>query len=353
MSGGRQRPSRHSALSLGIAQRNYDDTKFQARACLRVGKLPNTSGIHTSHSGVATMSRRRSRTLAMIKGMSASQFIACARLNRPDPLTTAVEAGETTREVPANVAKRPLRFVTFNVHAESTEALVHGIQASRTLSSAALFLLQEMESSASEAENRTRQVARRLDMHFAYAPGYARWDGGSHGVAILSRFPLRDIEVIELPRYDVYFNSARRIALSATANTDGGALRVYSVHLDNRINTEARLHQLEPVLDRAERDTDAVIIGGDLNMSPFCWFAHVLPVVCAEQAAHLEAAVRQRGYATPAVGVGPTSKWLGMRLDAMFTRGVTPVDAGVDRSVRLSDHLPLWVDVRQDNFVSP
>ena len=288
----------------------------------------------------------------MIAGRAASQFIARARLNRPDPVTTVVELGTTTA-APANSPKRPLRLVTFNVHAESADALVLGIQSSRTMSSADLFLLQEMESSASEAENRARQIARRLDMHFAYAPAYARWDGGSHGVAVLSRFPLRDIEVIELPRYDVYFNSGRRIALGATADIDGGALRVYSVHLDNRINTSARVRQLAPVLERAEHDTDAVIIGGDLNTSPFCWLAHVLPVVCTRQAARLEAAVRQRGYATPAVGVGPTSKWLGMRLDALFTRGLTPVDAGVDRSVRLSDHLPLWVDIRRDNFVPP
>jgi endonuclease/exonuclease/phosphatase family metal-dependent hydrolase len=299
------------------------------------------------------MNSRWNRTLALIVGMTASQFIACARLNRPDPLTTRVEVGATTREARAGVASRPLRLVTLNVHAESADALVHGIQSSRIMSSADLFLLQEMESSGSEAENRTRQVARRLDMHFAYAPAYARWDGGSHGVAVLSRFPLRDIDVIELPRYDVYVNSGRRIALGATADTDGGALRIYSVHLDNRINISDRIRQLAPVLERAERDTDAVIIGGDLNTGPFCWLAHLLPVVCTGQAARVEAAVRQRGYATPTVGVGPTSKWFGMRLDAVFTRGLTPVNAGVDRSTRVSDHLPLWVDVRLDNFAAP
>jgi endonuclease/exonuclease/phosphatase family metal-dependent hydrolase len=288
----------------------------------------------------------------MIAGRAASQFIARARLNRPDPVTTVVELGTTTA-APANSPKRPLRLVTFNVHAESADAIVHGIHSSRSMSRADLLLLQEMESIASEKESRARQVARRLDMHFAYAPAYARWDGGSHGVAILSRFPLHDIEVIELPRYDVHFNSARRIALGATADTDGGAVRVYSVHLDNRINLSARLHQLDPVLERAERDTGAVIIGGDLNTTPFCWLAHVVPVVCGRQAARVEAAVRIRGYATPAVGVGPTSKWFGMRLDALFTRGLTPVDAAVDRSVQLSDHLPLWVDVEKDSFVSP
>jgi endonuclease/exonuclease/phosphatase family metal-dependent hydrolase len=241
--------------------------------------------------------------------------------------------------------------VTFNVHAKSADAIAHGIHSSQIMYGADLFLLQEIESIASEPESRARQVARRLDMHFAYAPAYARWDGGSHGVAILSRFPLRDIEVIELPRYDVHFNSGRRIALGATADTDGGAVRLYSVHLDNRINPSARLYQLTPVLERAEQDNGAVVIGGDLNTSPFCWLAHVVPVVCGRQAARLEAAVRLRGYATPAVDVGPTSKWLGMRLDALFTRGLTPVYAAVDRAVQLSDHLPLWVDFRKGSLV--
>lgn len=297
------------------------------------------------------MRHGRHRTLAVFAGVATSRLIACARLNRADPLTTAVEVGAPTRALPLNSSEQPLRVVTFNVHAKSADALVDGIQSS--LSGAELFLLQEIESSACEREIRLRQVARRLDMHFAYAPAYARWDGGSHGVGILSRFPLCDIEVIELPRYNVYFNSGCRIALGATAETDDGAVRVYSVHLDNRINTSDRLNQLAPVLERAAMDNGAVIIGGDLNTTPFCWLAHVLPMVCGRQAARVEAAVRLRGYATPTVDVGPTSKWLGMRLDALFIRGLTPVYAGVDRSVRVSDHLPLWIDVRKDGCVDP
>jgi len=125
------------------------------------------------------------------------------------------------------------------------------------------------------------------------------------------------------------------------------------MRLDKRINIKARLHQFRPVLKMAERDTGVVLIGGDFYMGPFHWLAHVLPVVCRKQSARLEAAVRGRGYATPTVGIGRTSKWFGLRLDAMFTRGVTPVAAVVDRSVRLSDHLPLWVDVRQGKLVSP
>jgi len=279
------------------------------------------------------------------------RLIARARLNRPDPVIADVEVGEPGATPPEESARPSLRIATFNVHAASAVALVRGIASARSVSAADVLLLQEMESSGSERESRVRQVARQLGMHYAYAPAYARYDGGSHGIAVLSRFPLRDVEVIELPRFEVYFNSARRIALGATVAVGGGALRVYSVHLDNRVNPSARLRQLAPVLERAERDTGAVIIGGDLNTTPFHWFANVIPVVWAGQAERLETAVRARGYATPAVGAGATSKWFGMRLDALFTRGLTPLEAVVDRSVRMSDHLPLWVDVRRDGLL--
>ncbi|MCG8419584.1 MAG: hypothetical protein MJE77_16760 [Proteobacteria bacterium] len=71
------------------------------------------------------------------------------------------------------------------------------------------------------------------------------------------------------------FNSARRVALGATVDIQGTAIRVYSVHLD--------------------------------------------------------------------------SQWLSMRLDAIYTRNLVVPDFGVARDVRLSDHLPLWADLRPDS----
>jgi len=256
-----------------------------------------------------------------------------------------VEAGTAASRLPG--ADTALRVATFNVHAEAPEALARAIRASRGIGDAHIILLQEVESIGAAAGSQARRLAALLELHFAYAPAYARWDGGSHGVAILSRLALRDLEVIELPRFDVGINSARRIALGATVITGSDVLRVYTVHLDNRINPEARLQQLAPLLARTDRDAGAVVVGGDFNTGPFRWLARTVPVVWAGQAARVDAAMRERGYATPAAALGATSRWFAMRLDALFTRGLTPIAAAVDRAVGLSDHLPVWVDVQR------
>jgi endonuclease/exonuclease/phosphatase family metal-dependent hydrolase len=181
-------------------------------------------------------------------------------------------------------------------------------------------------------------------MASAYAPGHVQ-DQGTEGVAILSRWPLAEVEVIELPYRGVVVNSARRIAVAATAMTADGPVRVYAVHLDNRITPAARVAQLAPVLEHSRGWPGPVVIGGDVNTSPFSWLGNLVPVPTGGQDDAVEDAVRRAGLSTPVADSGPTSQWLSMRLDGIYTRGVAVVDFGVDHSVRISDHLPLWADL--------
>jgi endonuclease/exonuclease/phosphatase family metal-dependent hydrolase len=264
----------------------------------------------------------------------------CAALNRPDPRDTAVR--HWNRAATAREPGHGILVVTYNVHMESAARIARALERP-DLRRADLVFLQEIESHDREGLSRAGQIAARLGMSYAYAPGYGLRSGGSHGVAILSRWPLEDLELIELPREPVLFNSARRVALGATAERPQGPLRVYSVHLDNRINPGARRRQLAPVLAAASSAELPVVIAGDMNTSPFCWLGHVLPVPCGRQDDRLEALVRSRGFDLPARGSGRTSQWLNMRLDAVYTRGLAARAVGVERSVRVSDHLPLWV----------
>ena len=112
-------------------------------------------------------------------------------------------------------------------------------------------------------------------------------------------------------------------------------------------------YKLAVIDDRADfanttRFPDAeTVIAGDMNTSPFVWLTGVIPVPAGVQDDRLEKFVRARGYATPVTDSGPTSQWLGMRLDALYTKGVE-VRA---QSVRASDHMPLWAEIvlaRQD-----
>jgi endonuclease/exonuclease/phosphatase family metal-dependent hydrolase len=267
---------------------------------------------------------------------------ACARLNRPDPRSTAVESGG--RATPAAAAGAGLRVLTYNVHGQTAGAIAAAVRGDPALARADLIFMQEVEEHPRAPVSRV--VARRLGMAWAYAPGYGLSDGGSHGVAILSRFPLRDLQVIPLPRHHVLVNSGRRAALGATVDTPSGPLRVYSVHLDNRINPADRVRQLEPVVDAAaHQPIERVIIAGDLNTSPFRWLAAIIPVPVGGQLGRVEGWVRAHGYTTPAHASGQTSQWLNMRLDAVYVRGLRGGSVGVEQDVRISDHFPLWVDL--------
>ena len=267
---------------------------------------------------------------------------ACARLNHPAPVDPSVITGT---QGPALTSKRSLRIATYNDHMESAEKLVSVIKGNANLREADLLLLQEIEAHESEGSTRAEQIAEALGMNFAYAPGYQLRSGGSHGVAVLSRLPLQDVQRIELPYYHVVVNSAPRVALAVTVTLDEQALRVFSVHLDNRINPHERLLQMQPVLRAAADFPGPVIVAGDLNTSPFCWAGNLVPIPCGWQDNAMELGAKGYGLQSPVAGVGATSKWLAMKLDAIYTRGLAPGASAVERGVRLSDHLPMWLDL--------
>ena len=264
--------------------------------------------------------------------------------NRPDPASTAVEVGRASR-VPEG--REQLRVVTFNVAMQGAAAIHDAIQRSPALRQADILFLQEVEAHPGETTSRAGQVARRLGFFHAYAPGFGLVGGGSHGVAILSRFRLSRIHAMELPRRDLRYNSRRRVALGATVHVGPRAARVYSVHLDLRMRSGDRSAQLAPVLRAASRDPAMpVIVAGDFNTTPFTWIGRVLPIPGGRHGSKLDAFARGLGFDGPVAGSGPTSPWLGMRLDGIYTRGVVVDTFAVDHAVRISDHLPLWADVR-------
>lgn len=261
----------------------------------------------------------------------------CAAINRPPPVDAALEVGAAAAAAAGDDGAPAI--ATYNVHMASAAAIARTVAGDPTLAGADVLMLQEIEDRGGGA----RQVAERLGMHYAFAPGYGTPGGGSHGVAILARRRLDDVEVIELPRENVVFNSARRVALGATVELGGRATRVYNVHLDNRINPDDRRAQLAPVL--ADADLHAGVptaIAGDFNTSPFCWIGRVVPVPCGMQTRAVDRLMRQHGFATPTTASGATSRYLGMRLDSVFVRDLA-VSAVEVADVWLSDHFPLVV----------
>jgi endonuclease/exonuclease/phosphatase family metal-dependent hydrolase len=268
---------------------------------------------------------------------------AAARSNRPPARDAALEV--RPRDDRATMAPARLRVVTYNVHGIDGAAIASALAAQSETAAAEVYLLQEVERRRGERTSRACVAAERMGLHCVYAPGHELGDGGDLGVAILSTTRLTELEIIELPYLSTVVNSGRRVALGATVRTQAGPVRLLAVHLDNRIGPADRVRQLRPVLDAADRAGLPTVIAGDVNTSPFEFIGHIVPVPTGRQARTLEASVRARGFDTPAVGVGPTSRYLWMRLDAIYGRGVTVTDAAVARATDASDHLPLWADV--------
>jgi endonuclease/exonuclease/phosphatase family metal-dependent hydrolase len=268
---------------------------------------------------------------------------ACS--NHGIPKDKSIEA-TFPKQPPVTSLPRELRVMTFNIHMEPGKKIARAILEDPALRRADVIFLQEVERDDRKPEpcSAACELGRELGYHVVYAPGHAI-KKGSHGVAILSRVPITSAQVIELPYFNVHVNSGRRVALAATLDVDGTPVTAYAVHLDNRLDVADRRRQMMPVLFHAARQDTPIIMGGDFNTSHFTWLFHLIPFPTTTQDNYLEALMRDNGFDTPVTGSGPTHIVLGMRLDAIYTRGFTTTNYAVSDAHRVSDHLALWAQM--------
>ncbi len=208
-----------------------------------------------------------------------------------------------------------------------------------------IVLLQEVCSDADG--DQARDVAQRLDYpHVLWTEGHQVL-GGSEGLAILSRQPLSDVRVDELPA-----SEPTRRMLSAQLAATGGSIRVICAHTV-AIPEETRLRQVAAVLAQSG---DRLVIGGDLNGPP----EEILPLTAAAQ---LDDCLD--GASTPTwpvcditfgdswtseFGRAPHFSLHPRRLDYVLTRGLGVTRAGVQvlgdaDGHYASDHAAVWADI--------
>jgi endonuclease/exonuclease/phosphatase family metal-dependent hydrolase len=238
-----------------------------------------------------------------------------------------------------------VRIVSFNVqYARDVPRLAAAIRGAPAIASADVMLVQEIEDRPGEGGSRAERLAAALGLEHVYAPARATGDGGTRGLAVLSRFAARDLEIIRLPNPHPSFPP--RIGMSVTLDAAGAPLRVYNVHLDTRINPGERAAQLGPVVEAARRDPhQRVVVGGDFNTLPFGWLSRVVPFPLLAATRLVDRMFTDCGFAAPLARIGRTHR-APVRLDAIYLRGMEPMPGGVARDVLVSDHHPVWIDVR-------
>jgi endonuclease/exonuclease/phosphatase family metal-dependent hydrolase len=273
------------------------------------------------------------------------------------PVHRAVEATFLPRPAataPAAETELPPQFkvATFNVHMEPGDKVAKAILADRELRDADLIMLQEVRRDDA-ACSAACAMGRALGMHALFAPGHSKGNT-DYGVAILSKAPITSAQILELPWNDVHFNAGRRIALVATLEQAGRPITVYAVHLENRLTVADRKTQMRVVLEHAAHQQTPVIIGGDFNTNPFTWVSHWLPLPTGRnQSRKLEGFVRAYGFDTPVADSGATHRYIGMKLDGIYTRGFQTKRFATAHAQDVSDHLALWATVAAPTVAKP
>jgi endonuclease/exonuclease/phosphatase family metal-dependent hydrolase len=240
------------------------------------------------------------------------------------------------------------KIVTLNVHfGENTGAIAAAFTQNKNLRGADIIFLQEIEYHENETISRAEKLADALGLKYAYAPARTIMAKGTHGLAILSKYDLTDIATLILPEHTFFSRSHRRIAMTAVVNIRGVRVKLANVHLDTRINSADRIAQVKVLVDDLKKDHEQkIIVGGDFNTIPL-YFYRSLPLFYQNQKRRMDRYFAQEGFSYHSQDEGYTLKRGPVRfdLDSIYIRNITTIRGGIERSVAVSDHKPVWLDV--------
>ncbi len=239
-----------------------------------------------------------------------------------------------------------LRIISYNIRWRGGEELRKLIKLFRDdvqIGGAAILGLQEVDRSKKRTENRNtiKLMADELGMYYAWTapPTPKPNDEEETGVAILSPYPLSDIQRIVLPHEGP--GRRRRVALAATVTVGTLAIRFCSVHSETRIPVERKIEQMQAVLHDVGRYPHSMptVVLGDFNT----WELSAVTKT--------RKLFREAGFQTP-FDDQPTFFRrvlfvpLELKLDWIWLRNLEVVSAGIERRISLSDHWPLWIVVK-------
>ncbi len=182
-----------------------------------------------------------------------------------------------------------LRVVQWNIEkGKQFDAVLKTLMEHPLLADADLISINEADAGMNRSGNRfvARDLGEALQMHMIFAPVYlelTKGFGGElklpgentsalQGNAILSRHPLRNPRVIQLPVCFDHFNFSekrigRRTALAVDVEVNDGKLSFATTHLEVRNRPQCRARQVAAMLAGLHglAEPEATVIAGDFN----------------------------------------------------------------------------------------
>ena len=245
----------------------------------------------------------------------------------------------------ANLASNGIiSTVSLNLARETnSDNVVKAIRSAADLRDADVYLFQEVtnnEGKPSLAEEAARKLGQSVSFASS-APGVY-----DQGLAILSRYPIVDVQIMPLKECDLRFHCRNRFVMAATLQTPCGDLRAWNVHLDTRINVRERVQQLQPVIDDAASYSGPRLIGGDLNTNGMYWLGNVVPLPCGRRhSAAIRSAMKQHGFESPLLDGLNTFPPFRRHLDWIYLNELQALEASVVPAP-FSDHNAVLVRAR-------
>src|SRR6185295_18277297 len=268
----------------------------------------------------------------------------CLLLPRVD--VTLLESGQVTRLRKPASTPTELKILSYNIRWRSGDDLKNMIKLLKDdpeIGGAAILALQEVDrrKKRSGNNNTAKIIANELGLYYAWAapPTAKSTDEEETGVAILSIYPLSDVRRIVLPHPGP--GQRRRVALGATVEMPNGRWRVYSAHAETRIKIGKKLEQYKAVLDDLAHfpaNMPAMVMG-DFNT----WEPNV--------GGKVRKLFSNAGWKTPFEDQSTFRRKvlfvpIELKLDWVWLRGLEAATFGIDKKVEISDHFPLWTNVR-------
>lgn len=257
-----------------------------------------------------------------------------------------LESGKAATVKTPTGAANEIKVVSYNIRWRSGDDLKKITKLLREdpeIGSAAILGLQEVDrkKKRSRHSNVARIMADDLGMHYAWAapPTPESDDEEETGVALLSVYPLTDVKRFVLPHKGP--NGRRRAAIGATVEVGDQKWRVYSIHAETRLKLDKKVEQYKALIDDLARypaNTPAIVMG-DFNT----WEASA-----DRKTIKL---FSEAGFRTPFGGQSTFRRRIVVvpiqfRLDWVWLRGLDAASYGIDREVDISDHWPLWTNVK-------
>jgi endonuclease/exonuclease/phosphatase family metal-dependent hydrolase len=257
-----------------ICQNSSQSSTLEHRLAPHFPKLAQFNSTHALE-GSPLYARLRAEVERVLNGVECGGF------------APPKSVGEVARDAAT------IRATAWNIERGSRlEEIVRVLRESSLMSRSDVLLLTELDYGMTRSANRNvaREIARELEMNYAFAPCYINLSKGSgleteaagenaeglHGNAVLSRWPIGRALSVALPNgKDKMRGREKRLgnqrAVVCDVEHTSGAFRTVSLHLDAHSSQRHRQKQMSVVLDFIEtlEPRLPVLLGGDWNTSTY------------------------------------------------------------------------------------